>query len=126
MRHYVNVMRLCPVRDLQCLSDASDNAQIDSRVVDQILFNDFPEMPLGRPLFTGGDWHVGLLAQNAISALVLRSHWVLDEERLVWFQLLAELDDMRRVESRMDIQADLDLRPDRLPDGGELLYDHAG
>ena len=126
MRHYVNVVRLCPVRDLQCLSDASDNAQIDSRVVDQVLFNDFPEVPLGRPLFTGGDWHVGLLAQNSISALVLRSHWVLDEERLVWFQLLAELDDMRRVDPGMHIQTHLNIGSNRFSDSGELLYDHAG
>ena len=121
MRDDVYVVRFGPVSDFQGLGQASHNAKVDSSVIDQVLFNNFPERPFGRPLFPGGQGQVHLPAQIPVTALIFRTYRVFNKKWLELFEVPAHLDDVRGIESRVDVERYLDLGSDSLSDPAHLF-----
>ena len=120
MRNDVDIVSLAPVGHLQRLGQPAHDAQVDAGVADQLLLYDLAEGPFARPLLAGGYGQGYVLRQGAVAARVLRPERVLDEEGLVRLQGLAQADDVRRVQARVDIEEQLDIRPDGVPHGGHL------
>ena len=119
MRCQLDVVGLAPSCDFASLADPAGDAQIDARIVDKVLVNELAELPLGRELFTGGEWNTGLLAQVAEGIRTLATDRILDEEWAVLFNLTAELDRICRIQASVDVEADLDLVPKGIPNGLE-------
>jgi hypothetical protein len=113
------------VRDLQRLGKPSHVAKVNPGVVNQVFFYDLAKRPLRRPLLARRDGQVDVLADEPVSGLVLGPDRVLDEERLELLEVPAQLDDVVRVEARVDVKTDVDVRPDSVPHSGHLFHGKA-
>lgn len=89
MRDDVDVVSFGPVGDFQRLGDAAHDAEVDAAVVDALVFDDFTERPLGPPVFSGGEWDVGLAAYVLVGCRIFRAHSVFDEEGFELFEFSA-------------------------------------
>ena len=122
MRHDVYVVRLRPVRNLQRLRQPAHYAQVYARVADEFLFDHLAEGPLARPLLSRRNRQRHMARQRAITRSILRSQRIFDEERAIWFQRLAKLDGVRRVQPRMHIEAKLYVGSDSIAHQRHLLF----
>ena len=64
-------------------------------------------------------------SQGSVACRILRPQRVLDKKRSVRFQGLAHGDDMGRIQASVDIEADLNIRTDGLPNHLHLLFGYA-
>ena len=77
----VDVVHFAHGGDLLALGDAAHEAQVRPRIVNPLVLDKLPELPLGEQLFAGGDGSAGVMAQVGERLRILRANGVFDEER---------------------------------------------
>ncbi len=116
-----DVVTLGPPSYLARLGDAAGDAEVGPHEVDEVLVEQCPKFPLAAELLSGGEGYAGPRTQLAIGLRALGTQRVFDEERPGGLKLTAQQQRVRRVETGVYVEQQLDVVADGVAGGVEEL-----
>ena len=120
----VDVVCFAPTAQLECFGDASDDAQIDSAIVDQFILHDVLEFPLSGILLAHSDGNRRRTSDSFQASGILTADGIFHEEGMIRFQSSTELNCMGSIQPSMHVDEHVDVWSNRLSDCGELFNPH--